>query len=103
MRLQSDPTILYAITDGATPMKTTLSRKDMKYDSPFNTYLYRGLPPSPIAHPGKEALAAVLKPLVTGALYFVADGTGGHAFAETLSQHQQNVRRWRMHKAKNTK
>ena len=103
MRLQSDPTILYAITDGMSQMKTTLSRKDLKYDSPFNTYLYRGLPPSPIAHPGKEALAAVLNPLITEALYFVADGTGGHAFAETLSQHQRNVRRWRRHQAKKIK
>lgn len=95
MRLQSDPTVVYALTEGLTPLGRTLTRQDWKLDHAYNTYQIDGLPPGPIANPGREAIAAVLNPAQTKDLYFVADGTGGHAFAETLTQHNRNVAKWR--------
>jgi UPF0755 protein len=95
MRLQSDPTVAYAATGGATAMDHTLNRADLDRDSPYNTYRTPGLPPGPIAAPGREALRAVLNPPATEDLYFVADGSGGHAFARTLEEHNRNVARWR--------
>ncbi len=95
MPLQSDPTVIYAITDGQVLLDRPLSRADLKTDSPYNTYVVRGLPPGPIANPGRDAIAAVLQPMETKDLYFVADGTGGHAFAETLAQHNRNVAAYR--------
>jgi UPF0755 protein len=95
MALQSDPTIIYGLTQGKTKLDRALTGADLKLDSPYNSYTNTGLPPGPIANPGIAALKAVLHPLKTKELYFVADGTGGHAFAETLEQHQKNVAKWR--------
>jgi UPF0755 protein len=94
MRLQSDPTVVYAITQSG-PLGRGLTRQDLDIASPYNTYQVAGLPPGPIANPGKEALYAVMHPLKTQDLYFVADGTGGHTFATTLEEHNANVRKWR--------
>ncbi|MCR0985358.1 endolytic transglycosylase MltG [Roseomonas populi] len=94
MPLQSDPTVAYAAAEGAA-LDRALTRADLDRDHPFNTYRNRGLPPGPIASPGKEALRAVTRPEATEFLYFVADGTGGHAFARTLEEHNRNVARWR--------
>jgi UPF0755 protein len=95
MRLQSDPTIIYGLVGGKGKLDRGLTRDDLDSDTPYNTYKIDGLPPGPIANPGKASLEAVLNPPDTGYLYFVADGSGGHAFAKTLDEHNANVAKWR--------
>jgi UPF0755 protein len=95
MRLESDPTVIYGLTLGQGPLNRTLLIKDLDGKSPYNTYQINGLPPAPIANPGRAAIEATLNPAETRDLFFVADGTGGHVFAETLDQHNRNVQRWR--------
>jgi UPF0755 protein len=95
MRLQSDPTVRYAIEKDKGPMGRSLVMSDLKYNSPYNTYVYTGLPPAPIANPGRSALEATLNPLETNDFYFVATGTGGHNFSETLDSHNKNVVEYR--------
>jgi UPF0755 protein len=94
MRLESDPTVIYGVSRGR-PLGRGLRASELAALSPYNTYLVGGLPPTPIANPGRESLAAVLDPPTTDELFFVADGTGGHVFAKTFEEHQQNVVRWR--------
>jgi len=95
MRLQSDPTAVYGVTGGKGSLGRGLTRAELDKPTPYNTYLIDGLPPGPIANPGRAALEAVANPSRTQDLYFVADGTGGHVFSETLDQHNRNVQRWR--------
>ncbi|NQW10865.1 MAG: endolytic transglycosylase MltG [Alphaproteobacteria bacterium] len=97
MLLQSDPTVAYGLAGGA-GLDRALTRIDLKTPTPYNTYTEAGLPPGPICNPGEAAIAAVLNPTRTDFLYFVADGTGGHAFARTLAEHNRNVRAWRRHR-----
>ena len=95
MRLQSDPTIVYGLAGGKGSLGRGITRAELEKPTPYNTYLIDGLPPGPIANPGRAALEAVANPSRTQDLYFVADGTGGHVFSETLDQHSRNVQRWR--------
>jgi UPF0755 protein len=95
MRLQSDPTIVYGLVGGKGTLGRGILRSEVDKPTPYNTYTIDGLPPGPIANPGRAALEAVANPSRTSDLYFVADGTGGHIFAETLAQHSANVARWR--------
>lgn len=96
MRLQSDPTIIYGLFGGeGKPSDRPIYKSDIERVTPYNTYQIDGLPPGPIANPGRAALEAVANPSRTNNFFFVADGTGGHAFAVTLAEHEQNVKRWR--------
>lgn len=94
MKLQSDPTIIYNLTGGY-PLGRPIRQSELVAATTHNTYVIPALPPTPIANPGKASLAAVLNPMQTDDLFFVADGTGGHAFAATLAEHEKNVARWR--------
>jgi UPF0755 protein len=95
VRLQSDPTIIYGLVGGKGKLERALTKEDLESDTAYNTYKIDGLPPGPIANPGRASLEAVLNPPDTGYLYFVADGSGGHAFAKTLDEHNANVAKWR--------
>lgn len=95
MRLQSDPTIIYGIVGGEGSLGRGITRTDIDTKTPYNTYQINGLPPGPIANPGRAALEATFAPAQTNDLYFVADGTGGHSFSETLKQHNAAVQKWR--------
>ena len=93
MKLDADPTVIYPITKGK-PLGRRIRRSELMADTGYNTYRRPGLPAGPIANPGRESIAAVLDPAPTNAIYFVADGTGGHIFAETFEEHRKNVERW---------
>jgi UPF0755 protein len=95
MPLQSDPTTVYAIERDKGPMGRALLTADLAYDSPYNTYKVNGLPPGPICNPGRAALEAVLNPIESNELYFVATGDGGHNFAASLKEHNENVKKYR--------
>jgi UPF0755 protein len=95
MRLQSDPTIIYGLTGGKGSLGRPILKSEIEQPTPYNTYVIDGLPPGPIANPGRASLEAAANPARTKDLYFVADGTGGHVFSETYDQHQKNVSRLR--------
>ena len=101
--LQTDPTVIYGLTEGKAALGRGLRRSELKKDTPWNTYLYRGLPPTPIANPGRDSIRAALNPADTKFLYFVADGQGGHAFATNLKDHNKNVAKWRAIEAERKK
>ncbi|OUR76660.1 hypothetical protein A9Q83_13915 [Alphaproteobacteria bacterium 46_93_T64] len=100
MRLQSDPTVVYGVTNGLKDLGRSISKKDLAAINKYNTYTIRGLPVGPICNPGLESLKAVLEPMQTKDIYFVASGKGGHVFASTLAEHNRNVRNWRKLKKK---
>ncbi|WP_170468564.1 endolytic transglycosylase MltG [Ruegeria arenilitoris] len=95
MRLQTDPTVIYGVTKGQGTLGRGLRRSELRRATPWNTYVIDGLPPTPIANPGLASLEAAVAPEETDFIFFVADGTGGHAFAETLQEHNRNVAKWR--------
>jgi UPF0755 protein len=95
MPLQTDPTVIYGITKGQKILGRGLRQSELRKDTPWNTYLRGGLPPTPIANPGEESIFAALNPENTDFIFFVADGTGGHAFATNLRDHNKNVANWR--------
>jgi len=95
MRLQTDPTVIYGITNGEGVLGRGLRQSELRKATPYNTYVIDALPPTPIANPGRKSIEAALNPGESPYIFFVADGTGGHAFAETLAEHNENVARWR--------
>ena len=95
MRLQTDPTVIYGITKGQAVLDRGLRQSELARETPYNTYVIDGMPPGPIANPGEAALRAAVNPDTTDYIFFVADGTGGHAFAVTLEEHNANVAAWR--------
>jgi UPF0755 protein len=96
MRLDADPTVIYGVTQGKGSLGRPIMRADLDASNPYNTYKMIGLPPTPIANPGRAAIEAVLKPATSDDLFFVADGTGGHVFAVNYGDHQKNVAKWRV-------
>ncbi|MDE0851516.1 endolytic transglycosylase MltG [Yoonia sp.] len=101
MRLQTDPTVIYGITEGQGVLGRGLRRSELRRETPWNTYVIPALPPTPIANPGKASIEAALNPDESEYIFFVADGTGGHAFATNLDDHNSNVARWRIIEAEN--
>jgi UPF0755 protein len=95
MKLQTDPTVIYGITQGEGILGRGLRQSELREETPWNTYVIPALPPTPIANPGRASIEAALNPDSTPFIFFVADGTGGHAFATTLEEHNRNVARWR--------
>ena len=95
MKLQTDPTVIYGVTKGEGVLDRGLRQSELKRETPYNTYVIEGLPPTPIANPGAASIEAALHPDATQYLFFVADGSGGHAFATTLEEHNRNVAAWR--------
>ena len=95
MRLQTDPTVIYGVTEGKGVLGRGLRQSELRRATPWNTYVIEGLPPTPIANPGLKSLIAAVNPDDSQFVFFVADGTGGHAFAETLAEHNRNVAKWR--------
>lgn len=95
MRMQTDPSVIYGITKGEGVLGRGLRQSELRAETPYNTYVIPGLPPTPIANPGKASIEAALDPDTTDYIFFVADGTGGHAFAVTLAEHNANVSKWR--------
>jgi UPF0755 protein len=96
MKLQSDPTIVYGLVFGKGSLGRPISKADIQSQTPYNTYVIDGLPPGPITNPGRASIEAAANPARTKELFFVANGTGGHAFAETYDQHQKNVAKLRV-------
>lgn len=95
MRLQTDPTVIYGLTEGRGVLGRGLRQSELRRETPWNTYVIDGLPPTPIANPGRASIEAALNPDATDFIFFVADGSGGHVFAETLEEHNRNVAKWR--------
>ena len=95
IKLQTDPTVIYGVTEGKGVLGRGLRQSELRRATPWNTYVIDGLPPTPIANPGRASIEAALNPAETEYIFFVADGTGGHAFAETLDEHNKNVAKWR--------
>jgi UPF0755 protein len=95
MRLQTDPTVIYGITQGKGILGRGLRQSELRRETAWNTYVISGLPPTPIANPGRASIEAALNPEQTDFVFFVADGTGGHVFAKTLAEHNANVAKWR--------
>ncbi|MWD29243.1 endolytic transglycosylase MltG [Aquicoccus sp. SCR17] len=95
MRLQTDPTVIYGLTNGEGVLGRGLRQSELRKATPYNTYVIDGLPPTPIANPGRASIEAAVNPAETDYVFFVADGSGGHAFAETLDEHNRNVAKWR--------
>lgn len=95
MRLQTDPTVIYGVTNGRGVLGRGIRQSELRDQNPWNTYVIDGLPPTPIANPGRAAIEAAVDPDTTPYIFFVADGTGGHAFSVTLEEHNENVARWR--------
>ncbi|MEC9198011.1 MAG: endolytic transglycosylase MltG, partial [Pseudomonadota bacterium] len=103
MPLQTDPTVIYGVTEGKGVLGRGLRQSELRRETPWNTYVIRGLPPTPIANPGLASLQAAVGPAQSDYLFFVADGTGGHAFAATLAEHNANVAKWRAIEAEQAK
>ncbi|RMH39756.1 MAG: endolytic transglycosylase MltG [Alphaproteobacteria bacterium] len=95
MRLQTDPTVVYGITQGKGPLGRGLRQSELRAETPYNTYVIDGLPPTPICNPGRASIEAALHPADSPYVFFVADGSGGHAFAATIEEHNRNVAKWR--------